>query len=188
MGKWRRLWRRDRLDAAMDAEMRFHIEMEAERLVRERGLDPGEARRQALVAFGGVEKYKEEGRDTRRLAWLDALSLDARLGVRMLVKHRGLTIVGGFAMAVDCRRRGVFRSHLRGARSEPSVEGRQSCRRAAVCDRQSRQPRAQSAARRRRVAAAALVPRCSCAVPGGWRSSTTSSGRSGVTWPGPLQA
>jgi putative ABC transport system permease protein len=100
MGKWRRLWRRDRLDAAMDAEMRFHIEMEAERLVRERGLDPGEARRQALVAFGGVEKYKEEGRDTRRLAWLDALSLDARLGVRMLVKHRGLTIVGGFAMAV----------------------------------------------------------------------------------------
>ena len=28
------------------------------------------------------------------------MSLDARLGVRMLVKHRGLTLVGGFAMAV----------------------------------------------------------------------------------------
>ena len=100
MGKWRAFWRQGRSDAGMDEEMRFHIEMEAERLVRERGLDPQEARRQAHVAFGGVEKYKEEGRGTRRLGWLDALSLDARLGVRMLAKHRGLTIVGGFAMAV----------------------------------------------------------------------------------------
>jgi putative ABC transport system permease protein len=32
--------------------------------------------------------------------WLDSVSLDARLGGRMLVKHRWLTLVGGFAMAV----------------------------------------------------------------------------------------
>src|SRR5688572_14870742 len=100
MGKWRALLRRGRLDAAMDEEMRFHIDMEAERLVQEQGLDRQEARRRAHVAFGGVEKYKEEGRDTRPLQWLDAMSLDARLGIRMLVKHRGLTLVGGFAMAV----------------------------------------------------------------------------------------
>jgi putative ABC transport system permease protein len=31
---------------------------------------------------------------------IDAVALDARLGIRMLVKHRGLTLVGGFAMAV----------------------------------------------------------------------------------------
>ena len=88
------------LDRAMDDEMRFHVEMEADRLVRERGLDPGEARRQALLAFGGFEKFKEQGRDTRGLRWLDVLSIDARLGLRMLVKYRGLTVVGGFAMAV----------------------------------------------------------------------------------------
>ena len=96
----RTLWQRGRLDAAMHEEMRFHIEMEAERLVRERGLDPREARRQAFVAFGGVEKYKEEGRAARGLQWIDAMSLDMRLGIRMLVKHRGLTLAGGFAMAV----------------------------------------------------------------------------------------
>jgi hypothetical protein len=39
----------------MDEEMRFHVEMEAERLVRERGLEAGEAQRQARVAFGGEE-------------------------------------------------------------------------------------------------------------------------------------
>jgi hypothetical protein len=48
---WRALWRSDQLDAAMQEEMRFHIEMEAERLVREQHLNPREARRQAYVAF-----------------------------------------------------------------------------------------------------------------------------------------
>jgi putative ABC transport system permease protein len=96
---WRSLARRQQLDAAMHEEMRFHIDMEAERLMRARGLDAQEAQRQAHVAFGGVEKYKAEGRDTRGLRWLDAASLDTRLGVRMLLKYRGLTLVGGFAMA-----------------------------------------------------------------------------------------
>jgi predicted permease len=32
--------------------------------------------------------------------WVNAILLDARFGVRMLVKHRGLTMVGAFAMAV----------------------------------------------------------------------------------------
>lgn len=98
--RWHALTRAKRLDAAMDDEIRFHLEQEAQRLVRTSGLDPAEARRQAHLAFGGVEKYKEAGRDTRGLRWLDAISLDLRLGLRMLLKYRGLTLVGGFAMAV----------------------------------------------------------------------------------------
>jgi putative ABC transport system permease protein len=38
--------------------------------------------------------------EARGLYWLDGVSLDARLGVRMLLKHRWLTLVGGFAMTV----------------------------------------------------------------------------------------
>jgi predicted permease len=96
---WRTLRRSKPLEADMRDEMRLHIEMEAERL-RANGLAPDEARRQAHVRFGGVEKFKEEGRDARGLAWLDSVSLDARLGLRMLAKHRWLTAVGGVAMAV----------------------------------------------------------------------------------------
>jgi predicted permease len=80
--------------------MRFHVEMETERLVRQHGLPLDEARRRALVSFGGVEKYKEAGRDVRGLRWLDALLLDSRFSLRMLLKHRGLTMVAAFAMAV----------------------------------------------------------------------------------------
>jgi putative ABC transport system permease protein len=97
---WRALTRSRDLDAEMQAEMRFHLEMEAERLMRDKGLAPEEARRQAYIRFGGVEKYKEETRDTRSLQWLGAMSLDARLALRMLVKQRWLTLVGGFATAV----------------------------------------------------------------------------------------
>jgi hypothetical protein len=96
----RALARRRQFDAAMDEEMRFHVEMQAERLAREQGVDPVEARRQALAAFGGVEKWKEAGRDVRGGRWVDHLSLDARLGVRMLAKHPSLTVIGVFSMTV----------------------------------------------------------------------------------------
>ena len=97
---WRTLANASHRDAEMDEEMRFHVEMQAERLMRERRLDAHEARRQAYVAFGGIEKWKEEGRDTRGGRWLDHLSLDTRLALRMLIKHRSLTLIGVFAMAV----------------------------------------------------------------------------------------
>src|SRR5688500_15685282 len=96
---WRGVRRPDQLWDEMGEEMRFHVEMEAERLQRERGLDPAEARRHAVVAFGGVEKYREAGREASGFAWLGGLTLDFRLGGRMLVKYPGLTIVGGLAMA-----------------------------------------------------------------------------------------
>jgi predicted permease len=96
---WRGLRRPDQLWAEMDEEMRFHVDMEAERLQRERGLDPAEARRKAAAEFGGVEKYREAGWDARGLGWLGGLTLDLKLGGRMLVKYPGLTVVGGLAMA-----------------------------------------------------------------------------------------
>ena len=96
---WRTLSRSNHMEAEMREEMRLHIDMEADRLIA-RGLDAEEARRQAHVRFGGIEKFKEEGRDARGFAWLDSLSLDTRLGVRMLAKHKWLTVVGSVAMAV----------------------------------------------------------------------------------------
>src|SRR5829696_6112239 len=96
----RLLFNRRAAESRMNEELHFHIEMETERLVREAGLAPDEARRRALVTFGGVEKHKEALRDGRGLAWLGAMSLDLKLGLRMLVKSPGLTLVGVVGMAV----------------------------------------------------------------------------------------
>jgi hypothetical protein len=58
-GVWkpvRGLLRRGETERKMDEELRFHLEMEAARLVRREGLGEAEARRRARAAFGPVER------------------------------------------------------------------------------------------------------------------------------------
>ena len=83
----------------MDEELAFHIDMETQRLVREEGLPNEEARRRTIATFGGITQHAESLREGRGLAWLAGLSLDIKLGFRMLVKYPGLTVIGGLAMA-----------------------------------------------------------------------------------------
>ena len=94
-----RLLARRAAESRIDDEIRFHIEMETERLMREQKLEHAEARRRALVTFGGAQQHRETLREGRGTAWFNGLSLDLKLGVRMLVKYPGLTIIGGLAMA-----------------------------------------------------------------------------------------
>jgi len=86
-------------EARTNEEMDFHIAMETDRLVRDDRLSLDEARRRALATFGGVTQHREELRDGRGVGALTGLSLDFKLGFRMLVKYPGLTVVGGLAMA-----------------------------------------------------------------------------------------
>jgi predicted permease len=87
-------------DRRMQREFGFHLEMDAERLMREEGLAPAEARRRAAVLFGGVEKYQEELRSDRGFAWLKGTVLDVKLGLRLLFKHPGFTLVSGLGIMV----------------------------------------------------------------------------------------
>lgn len=48
----------------LDDEVRFHVDMEAERL-RTEGLPPKEARRKAMLRFGGVHRFQEQTREAR---------------------------------------------------------------------------------------------------------------------------
>jgi len=96
---WRGLHRPSEVDADMNDEMRFHIEMESKRL-QQRGLSADEATRQAAIAFGGVEKYRGAGRDAFGFTWMRGLSVDLKLGLRMLRKSPGLTAVALFALSL----------------------------------------------------------------------------------------
>ncbi len=95
----RTLVRREAVEGELDEELAFHLEMEIQKNLRA-GMSPREARRQAALTFGAMEKFKEEVRDARKLGWIPPLSLDFRLGVRMLLKYPVLTLVGGLGMAV----------------------------------------------------------------------------------------
>ena len=87
----RSLWNRTASERDLDDELRFHVAMETE-AGEQRGLPADEARRRALVAFGGVERFREETRDTHRPRWLEEARSDLAHGWRLLVSRPGFSI------------------------------------------------------------------------------------------------
>ena len=78
------LARRGREERQMDDEMQFHLDMEARRLMREKGMPEDAARNEAKRAFGGVERHKESVRDERGTSWIEEVVRDAQFGLRTL--------------------------------------------------------------------------------------------------------
>lgn len=80
----RELFRRRSLIAdEQDEEFSFHIEMETAENVR-RGMSAREARRAALLRFGGEQRFREESRDARGVVAIDNLVRDTRFALRRM--------------------------------------------------------------------------------------------------------
>jgi putative ABC transport system permease protein len=95
----RSIARRRTLEGGLDEEMRFHIDQQTEKN-RRAGMTPAEARRQALVRFGGVEGLKESTRDEIRPALLDDSVRDIRHGLRLLRRTPGFTAAALVTLAL----------------------------------------------------------------------------------------
>ena len=91
-------FRRRRAEADLAREVEAHLQLLEEKFVAE-GMSSEEARFAAKRAFGNIEQTKELQRDERSFRWLTGWAMELRLGVRMLVRYPGLTVVGGLAMA-----------------------------------------------------------------------------------------
>src|SRR5437868_15544251 len=84
-------FRRD-VEQELADELQLHIELEQQKNER-LGMTPNEARRAALLTFGGVERYKEEARDARGVRLVEHVAQDLRIALRGMRKSPGFATV-----------------------------------------------------------------------------------------------
>ena len=100
MPRWiRRLFQKTHAESELDRELRFHLTRQIADYIAS-GMSPQEARRRAKLEFGGLERVKEEVRDTRWETHLDNLFRDFRYSIRNLRKDRRFASVAIFALAL----------------------------------------------------------------------------------------
>jgi predicted permease len=95
------LFRRESWERDLEEELRFHLDQSVAEHIRS-GLAVPEARRQALLAFGGVERFKEQVRENRGGRTLDEVLQDLRYAFRTFRRRPAftLTAVGVLGLGV----------------------------------------------------------------------------------------
>jgi predicted permease len=93
------VFRSDRLDRDLDAELRFHIEAGTEELIA-RGLTPDDAAREARRHFGNRLLLRESSREAKLFSWLESALQDLRFGLRMLRKTAGVTAAAVLSLSL----------------------------------------------------------------------------------------
>jgi predicted permease len=86
-------------DRELDSEMASHLEFAIEENLKN-GMPADEARRQALIRFGGVEQAKEKQRAARGWPGLDILWQDLRFTFRTLRRDSGFTFIALLILAL----------------------------------------------------------------------------------------
>jgi predicted permease len=102
-----RLLHKRQLESELEKELEFHLERQTADNVRG-GLTEDEARRDARVRFGGLEQIRNECREARGTAWLEALGRDLWLAVRVLGKSPGFVLTAIFTLALGIGANGAI--------------------------------------------------------------------------------
>ncbi len=99
MNSWKAFFRKSAYDGQLHSEIRFHIEKLTEEKIAA-GLKPDEARRQALLEFGGPEQLKEELRDVYRIITIENTLANLKSAFRFLRKSPSFSVAVVLTLAL----------------------------------------------------------------------------------------
>ena len=117
--KWvRSIGRRRSLESGLEEEIRFHLDQQTAKN-RRAGMTPDEARRQALLRFGGLEGIKDTTRDEIRPALFEDSVRDVRHGLRVLLAAPGFTTAALVTLALGIGATSAIFSVVRTVMLEP---------------------------------------------------------------------
>jgi predicted permease len=88
-----------KMDDDLQQEMEAHLGLAIEENMQ-RGLSVEEARRQAMIRFGGVMQAKEFQRESRGLPMLDILTQDLTYSFRTLLRDKSFTVIAILILAL----------------------------------------------------------------------------------------
>lgn len=87
------------VEQELDEELDHHMQRQIEAHLAA-GMSPEEARRTALLEFGGIEQRKEECRDARGLVFVEGVWQDLGYALRTLSKSRAFTTVAVLSLGL----------------------------------------------------------------------------------------
>jgi predicted permease len=93
------LFRRADVESELSDEIRLHLDMESEDLIRQ-GKTSAEARREARLRLGGVEQTREAVRAARVLRWPESIWQDIHYGLRQFRRAPGLFLAVVASLAI----------------------------------------------------------------------------------------